>query len=420
MSKQKPEWLEDIQYRSWEPELFISGGVIFFLLQATDFLYYQSFLMLQQTGYYEPILIASLLTAALNALIFGFVIHLILRGFWVAAVTLSYVFPDGVQMNRIHYQEMYKKKVRKVLDTTDWVIMLETICSLVFTLSFFFFMIIMGLLITMMVIIPHSSLRITIGPLGYTLIWALSMSICLLALVYMFDFFTLGYLKKHKKLAKYYYPIYVVFSILTLAPLYRTTYYTLVSNIRRPWIVVAGAITYLIIAFTITQLSRSGAHAFFDPKTFLNIRSQSFEHDTRYYESERPKGDLVQQATIQSDIIDDAYIKLFIVHQKIVENLMDKNCDPNTKHGAALLDCYANFYKVFINETYQDRLTWRQYTHPDTREMGIITYIPIKALNAEEHTLKVVLNVSGQTDLKKLLNFGFEGATYAVIPFWKN
>ena len=419
MSKQKPEWLEDIQYRSWEPELFISGGVIFFLLQATDFLYYQSFIMLQQTGYYEPILIGSLLTVALNALIFGFVLHLVLRGFWVAAITLSYVFPDGVQMNRIHYQDIYKKKISNVLDTTDWVIMLETVCSLIFTLSFLFFMIIMGLLITMLVIIPHSGLHLSLGPLGYTIIWTLSLILCFCALVYMFDFFTLGYVKKQKKLAKLYYPIYVFFSLLTLAPLYRTTYYTLVSNIR-PWIVVAGAIMYLVIAFTITQLGRSGVGAFIDTKSFLNIRSQSHELDARYYESQRPKGDLVQQATIQSDIIDDSFIKLFIVHQKIIENLMDHNCDPNTKKGAALLDCYTNFYKIFINEVYQDKLNWKQYTHPDTKEMGLITYIPIHKLKSQEHTLKVVLNVSGQRDLEKLLNFGFEGATYAMIPFWKN
>ncbi|NJO02785.1 MAG: hypothetical protein HC880_14885, partial [Bacteroidia bacterium] len=111
MSESKPEWLEDIQNRSWEPELFISGGIIFFLLQVTDFLYKESFLMLQRSGNYEPIIIASLLIAAFNALIFGFVIHLIMRGFWVAAITLSYVFPEGIRMSKIHYAGVFKKRL---------------------------------------------------------------------------------------------------------------------------------------------------------------------------------------------------------------------------------------------------------------------------------------------------------------------
>ncbi|MDX2304590.1 MAG: hypothetical protein NW226_17410 [Microscillaceae bacterium] len=419
MTKQKPQWLEDIQHRSWEPELFISGGVIFFLLQVTDFLYYQSFIRLQQSGYYEYVFIANLLTAALYALIFGFSLHLIMRGFWVASITLSDVFPEGIQMNKIHYADIFKNRVSKVRDITDWVILQETICSLIFTLSFFFFMIIMGLLVALLVIIPHSSLRLSVGDSAYNFIWVISRIFALLGLVYMFDFLTLGYVKKQKKLAKLYYPVYLIFSILTLAPLYRTTYYTLVSNIKA-WIVVAGAITYLIIAFSITQLTRSGADAIFNPKKYLNIRSQNTELDTRLYENLRPAEELVQQASIQSDIIEESYVKLFIVHQKIIENLMDKDCAIDRETEAEILDCYAEFYHILLDNQPLEKLRWRQFTHPKTKEMGIISYIPIREAIPGEHSLKIVLHVKSKQSLMKLHNFGLKGPEYSIIPFWKN
>ena len=100
MSTQKPKWLENIQYNSWEPELFISGGAIFTLLQIPTFLRNYSEILLQETGFYESLIIAKLLIVAVNGLIAGFTFHLILRGFWIGMVCLSYVFPKGIQKEK--------------------------------------------------------------------------------------------------------------------------------------------------------------------------------------------------------------------------------------------------------------------------------------------------------------------------------
>ncbi len=419
IQEQEPEWLRDIQDRSWEPELFISGGAIFFLLQVTDWLYHRSFIMLQKTGYYEPVVIANVLIAACNALILGFALHLIIRGLWVAAVTLSYVFPKGIQMEKIHYAEIFKKRVRRVRSTVEKVVLLETISSLMFTLSFLFFLIILGILITMLVIIPHSSLRETLGENGYQIVWRISYVLLFFAAIYLLDFLTLGYVKKQKRLAPFYHPIYVFFSTLTLAPFYRTPYYTLVSNIK-PWIVIVVGILYLAIAFAFTQLSRSGSDAIFNQKKYLNIKSDDTVLDPRFYENLRPEEDLVQQVCIQHDIIEGNFVKLFIVHQKVIESLMSMDCDANSKSGEALLWCYADFYRIFLDDEYRADLKWRQFEHPSTKEAGLITFIPVKELPTGEHQIKIVLNVASMEDLKQLQHFGLDGATYARIPFWKN
>lgn len=419
MSESTPTWLSEIQDRSWEPELFISGGAIFFLWQATDFLHYESFILTQTTGYFEPLVIANFLIAALNALIFGFALHLITRGFWTAAVTLSYVYPKGVQMDRIHYAPSFKEHIKEVRGTVEQVVFLETVSSMIFTLSFFFFLIIIGLLLTLLVIIPHSALVEIVGARIFFYMQAFAFLLYLLGFIYLIDFFTLGYIKKQKRFAKIYYPIYVVFSWLTLAHLYRTTYYTLVSH-SRPWILILGAVLYIAIAFSISLFRLEGSQILLDVRSYLNLKSETYSHQAHYYENLRKPGELVQHVTIQSEIISENYVKLFIVHQKVIENLMSQGCDAMMNQPAAYLRCYSNFYKIYIDGQFQDSLTWRHYKHPDTREVGIVAFIPIGDLESKEHILKIILHVNKSDDLRKLSRFGMQGSTYAYIPFWKN
>lgn len=415
--QEKPEWLEDIQNKSWEPELFVSGGAIFFLLQVTEFLHRYSFIIMEKSGYPEPVIIANLVIAAFNALIFGFALHLVIRGFWVASVTLSYVFPKGVQVENIHYQNIYKKKLQKVRQTVDWVILLETISSLIFTLSFFFFLIIIGALITMLIILPHSSLKETWGENTFFYINIGSYILIFLGFVYMIDFLTLGYIKKQKSIARIYYPIYLVFSTLTLAPLYRTTYYTLVSNIK-PWIAVITAVIYIAVAFGITYVKTGRLNPLLAPNKYLRIATDINTFYPRYYDNLRTDGDLIEHLCIQSDVIEGSFLRLFIVHQRAVENFMSSDCANQARTSQQMLRCYGKFYTVFIDDTLQKNIHWRSFTHPKSKEEGIIAFIPVHILKPTEHILKIVLNVASIKEIEHLKVFGLKGATYAKIPFW--
>mgnify|MGYP001092924241 CR=1 FL=1 len=200
----KPDWLTDIQNKSWEPELFISGGVIFTLLQITGVIQHQSFLLLQKTGYPETVVIANFVVAALNALIFGFGLHLAMRGFWVASVCLSYVFPKGIQTERVEdYAPPFKKKVNKLTDTSvDLVVWMESASSIIFFLSFLFFSLIISVLVTLIMIVPHSGLKETWGETGYAIIKMGSYFMVFLGGIYALDFVTLGFIKRQKKIAK--------------------------------------------------------------------------------------------------------------------------------------------------------------------------------------------------------------------------
>lgn len=84
---------------TWEIELLISGATVFSLLQMPgllDRLYY-SFAPRLETDYHAVVTLPYmyLMTACL-ALIITFLVHLCVRGYWVALVGLASVYPEGV------------------------------------------------------------------------------------------------------------------------------------------------------------------------------------------------------------------------------------------------------------------------------------------------------------------------------------
>lgn len=419
MKKQKPDWLIDIQNKSWEPELFILGGAIFFLLQLTDFVHKQSFLMVQRTGFAETAVMANYVMTAFNVLIFGFALHLCFRGLWAASVCLSYVFPEGIRLSHIeNYAPPFKKRVQKVRDTVDWVMLLENFCSLVFMLSFLFFIIILGVLFTLIVLIPHSGLEAVMGVNAFRILQITAVILLLLlGGLYMIDFLTLGYIKRQKKITKFYYPVYWFFSIVTFAPLYRSYYYTLITNIK-PWQMLFTIALYIGVGFGITQTTRNSA-LFGNINGYLDIHNYEHSHDLRYYEDTREEETMINQACIQSEIIEGNYIRLFVVHQKIIEKRLKQECKEEfTKNES--LKCQAKLYQIYIDNQLQKNVSWRHYEHPRTGEKGLITFLSIKDLQATQHMLTVKINTKSKEKLKELEKVGIQKGIFATIPFWKN
>jgi guanylate kinase len=276
-------------------------------------------------------------------------------------------------------------------------------------------------------------LRETWGDTGFMLLKIGSGVMLLLGIVYLIDFLTLGLIKKQRKIAKFYYPIYWVFSILSLSFLYRSAYYTLITNIRRKWWLAVGVATYMIIAFAITQFSFAGSSNLMPAlsfgnlnlKSYLGIQSNRYELNSRQYENMRKSNDMIQHVSIQSDIVGSKYLKLFIVHQKAIERLMDIDCQQKAQsknkeiEQRKMLACYQEFYKVYIDSQPISQLKWRYYQHPTTNEKGIITFISIEDLTATEHLVEVKLNVNTKKELEELKKFGMKDDIYAYIPFWK-
>ena len=147
------KWLERVKSNSWESEILIVGFVLIILLQSKDFF---------------PILIDNMTTynslnsgvySLANLLIIPFLLHIIyisnlilvvnlsfyllIRGLWVGIIGLSSVFPDGVDINKLNYNQLFTNQLFKYnLDTYSHRV--DYICSSIFSISFLLIMVLLS------------------------------------------------------------------------------------------------------------------------------------------------------------------------------------------------------------------------------------------------------------------------------------
>ena len=248
-----PNWLKELQQRSWEPEILLSGIVLYGMFKVPDLLdQLLKFFKVNIFGNTSDINnLVALFKMGIYWLIGGLILHLICRGVWIGMVGLSYTFPDGIQQDKLDYRGGFKEKISKTPSYEKIVIRLEKISSSLFSVSFMLFMSLIGgyLYFLVLIVIPF-----TIAFVVFEMRWdgilfsyfqghvIVVLSIGMIALI---DFVTLGYFRRYKLFYKIFWPIHKVISILTLSKFYRPVYYGLVTNFNK-WILF---LSLLVFAF---------------------------------------------------------------------------------------------------------------------------------------------------------------------------
>jgi len=129
-NEKAPEWLQDLQNKSWEPEIIISGLSLTFLFLLPEKVLNFSVYLMYEWGFGVVISMLILLyTSAIIAFFkIFFVVHLLMRFAWTSLIGISYAFPNGVnQANIFKYLQGYRYPSPMQL-----VIKLEKICSILF------------------------------------------------------------------------------------------------------------------------------------------------------------------------------------------------------------------------------------------------------------------------------------------------
>jgi len=96
---------------SWEPEILLSGIVLYGMFKAPellDSLYDYVNLNLDISGGDFKNFI-SLFKVSIKWLTFGLIMHLISRGIWVGMVGLSFTFTKGVDLNKLKLTDKFEK-----------------------------------------------------------------------------------------------------------------------------------------------------------------------------------------------------------------------------------------------------------------------------------------------------------------------
>jgi len=421
--------LQKLQEESWQLELLISGFAIFGLFQAANPL---SIAAQEARNNEQIFLFIILIVASVSCyiLLFNLLLHVILRGLWIGALGLRYVSGD-IDYEELKYSPKFTKYLKKKIGSFDrYIGSLENYCSIIFAISFLlifyviaFTLTIASIALTAFYLIDNSnSILMTIGII-------LVIFILFGTLFTFVDFITQGWLKKKKWTSVIYFPIYWVFSLLTLSFLYRPLVYNFLDNkFGRRISFVLVPIYFLILIGTSLRYEKSNYLK-------LGNSSNEFRANISNYEDllDKEKGQFIRNAAIPSKVISDHYLKVFIVYNEYTEDvifdfkpeLRPKNDVRglgsdirfgNNYDDSSRRDSLRPLYIKTLNDIYIFKVDSLELnsefviSESKTGQFGFETYLDLKDITNGKHLLKVYRKFLRGKDT--LYN------TRATIPFW--
>lgn len=430
------ELLDRLQQESWQLELLISGFAIFGLFSSTSTIQTN----LEAANYDSDIYFVLLwfsLKVCCWILICNLMIHVILRGLWIGALGLRYVSGD-IDYNELNYTPKFTKFLSNKIGSFDkYIATLENYCSVLFAISFlliFYFIACLAFILTLLMsvfIFLNNDFNGWLGNVTTIIGIVIILFILLGALLTFIDFISQGFLKKKKWISKIYFPLYRIFSLVTLSFLYRPLVYNFLDNRfgRRISIILVPA--YVLILFLSSY--------YYQESNYLSIdRSSSKDYaNPGNYENLLPKNrNFIETATIQSKVITDPYVNVFIVFNENVEERLfkyNKGLKPfkdfrgykseisitgnnfTRKQRKKRDSLRREYYKTFneMHTIYIDSLKYDVQFLASTnknKKLGFETYIDIKNLTQGKHLLKIMRKRKRKKDT---VNF-----TIVRIPFW--
>lgn len=433
------KWLDKLQQESWQLELLISGFAIFGLISSVDIINAKG----AEAAASETLgFTAAWGVAFICVLIFIFnlVLHVLLRGLWIGAIGLRYVSGD-IDYDVLNYSEKFTSYLKRKVGSFDrYISRLENYCSILFSITFLlvFYVIgfiavfsVVGLLVNLILnleFIPEYISEYIRG--GIRIIFGVS------ALIVFIDFIGQGILKKKKWTTKLYFPIYWIFSKLTLSFLYRPITYNFLDN------KLGRKVSIFLLPVYIAILLSTSFDYFHS--NYLNLLSGSTENfaDSFNYDNEITKDtQFVDFASIPSKVIHSPYLKVFIPFSSAKEDFVyeiDKDLKPEDDvrgFGSVLTVGMSQGefgsdkktkketlpkYLAAINKLYTLKVDSTQYISDfiiaknAKKRIGFETYLDIENLQKGKHILSIIGPVK-KTQKKDSISFNEKLVT---IPFW--
>lgn len=436
-------WLKKLERESWQLELLVSAFTIFLLIGANsqfgefivDLKYQYNLSGVISIAYIFLILIQK----SILALTICLIIHLMLRGFWIGAIGLRSV-QSTIDFSKLNYNDFFTEKLKKkVISLDKMVIMLDEICSVIFAFSFLIISILLAFGM-FLVFLAVSGFILSTGvnslPSGtvstiLTVILAFTYILLILAgMIYMVDYFTLGFFKKIKWLTKVYYPIYRFYNIITLSGLSRSIYYYLISKFSKKRI----RVVYGLVGFTVIFMILFS----FDQYQYFPSGSQADVINANYYDDLRPEKEYINSVSIESKYIDKPHFQVFLRYDPADNPLIASGCpdfeplkedglnmtlrfrasegnlqitgiDYSGENQQKLIECQQAIYEIRVNDSVYSSLKYHFYVHPAKQQKGLLVTIPTESFDVGENLL-AVSKVSSDSVRQ------FE--TFVHVPFW--
>ncbi|HJX27786.1 MAG TPA: hypothetical protein VJ885_07730, partial [Thermoanaerobaculia bacterium] len=163
---------------------------------------------------------------------------------------------------------------------------------------------------------------------------------------------------------------------------------TLFSNQRRRWFYNLFAVGFFALMVLVTvgyAVRREGISLLGRaPETVAPERQIHAVH----YEDQWPEEGAFQLApSIQSDVIEDPYLELFLPYRPDRHDpVFARQCPDQPR---AILECAARVHRVSLDGKPVRELTFHLYEHPRTGVRGFRAYIPMRGIPRGGHLLRI-------------------------------
>ena len=431
----RTSWLDDLQVRSWNLELIISGISIILLLSTIEEFhqlhnYLFSYLQVDHVLLNILRLFTDFFYIGLNIFLINLILNMILRGLWIGAIGLRSVGdPDRDISKKFHPQFQTKLSSDKI-DLDVFIVGLDRLCSTIFSFTFLSVFIIISFTFSFGMFFAIQAIK---GSLGVTSTWV-NRSFGIFALFYFFilllyfiDFVSLGGLKKVRWLGRVYFPFYRIMGYITLAFLYRNLYYNLINR------KFSRRLALLLVPYIILVIYVSSLELNFHPLFFKGKENQQHYLSVNLYDDSRPEEEYIEVASIPSRNVSNNYLPLFIAYNPSFQADLDSICpefvapksvglrtqmsvnvNGNTAEHSTPdegLVCLSSYFHVCLNDSLIQDPGFVFYIHPSKEEKGLFTMLSVHDLPMGKHHLDIY-----HLERENLDSLGHH---LAMIPFWK-
>ena len=431
--------LDKLQTESWQLELIISGFAIYGLFSAIEPLEveYLTSIKNNQTVYNAML---QALKSGTYILMGSLLIHVILRGLWIGTLGLRYISGD-IDYDQLGYAPKFTQYLKTRVGSFDrYISRLENACSTVFALAF---LMVFYFLSYFLILMFFAIIAFTINNIGLFsdetagLITAIfGVVYFVLILVFLFDFITMGGLKRDRWTAKYYYPIYRFFGLITLAFLYRPLVYNFLDQKKARWVA-----TFILPVYTVALVFLQ-IYGVVNSNYQIEGQGTSRYFTSKYnYEDElTEKTDFIQFVSLPSKVIDKPYMRVYIGFNKFLEDAVlahDSILMPEKdrrgysfkinrrfnfsglsfnfsnsyqriqKNQSRYLDVFGELYQLKIDSVFYDKEF--VMTNDTNNRFGFETFLDINNLKNGKHLLYLI---GPDPRVEKELD------TLITIPFW--
>ena len=432
--------LDELTSQSWNLELLISGAALFATLTLPDLLdnalvYYQYNLMSDTDYVHElvPTLVIGLIKGVSYLLFAAFLIHFIMRAFWVGLVGLLAVYPTGIDYENIFYLSQYARKrfAQELGALPNYIIRLDRRCNVIFALAFSIVLLLLCVgIIYGLFILAETALQLILPAGLYNTVREVVTWVFIIgfgSVAFAINILNLPRFRENPRLAPVSFQLSQMFSLFFLG-LYRPLLYimyTFFSQIpkqtlirRLSWIAVVFALAVFVFTYVQT-LQAFGATDAFDRRTFLTLRDPSHVADANSYDNLRTPGQLISEASIQADIIREPYVRLFVSYPKSLDAELEKRFqepkwpdnlprkERRERRAAWYLRSFETYFSIYLNDSLYRSPNFLFTQRTDNGQRGLTAVLLTDNLKPGRNLLRITVPDSSHTT-----------KPYCQVPFW--